>query len=148
MQQIEHTTWLPYSPQTLYDALADPQALAAVIGRIKEIHVVSREGNEGQVAVTLDLPARKTVETVGSVVGVPYQQLSFRTREPFPLEFAWIFHPQEREGKSGTEVQTTLGLDLSAFGLPVPGIMVRGLIQSELKEDMDRLEAWLKKQQG
>ena len=137
MQHVEASQWLPYTPETIYDCLTDPDSLARVVKRIDQISVIDREGDRGRVAVVLDLPARKVVETTGQVSGVPHQQLSFRTDEPFPLEFSWKFTPE----RDGTQVTAALGVDLSRYGIPMAGILVRSIISSELKDDLGRLQA-------
>jgi hypothetical protein len=145
MDKVELSRWLPYSPQTIYDFLTDPNHLSAVVGRITKARIIERHENQGKLAVILDMPARKKVETIGDVVGIPYTDLSFTTHEPFPLEFAWKLLPREQNGVAGTEVLGTLGFDLSVFGLPVAGVMVRGIVTSELKADLERLESQLAK---
>jgi ribosome-associated toxin RatA of RatAB toxin-antitoxin module len=145
MDKVELSRWMPYPPQVIYDFLTDPAHLVAVVGRIAKAKVIERNENQGRLAVVLDMPARKKVETTGEVVGVPYDELSFKTHEPFPLEFAWKFVPCEQDGIAGTEVQGALGFDLSVLGLPVAGMMVRGIVMSELKADLERLETQLAK---
>lgn len=139
MDTVQTSRWLPHTPQTIYEFLTTPDALAAVVKRIEQARVVERQGEQGKVAVTLDLPARKTVDTIGEVDGLPYEQLSFKTQDPFPLHFQWQLAPHTENGQHGTQVTASLGVDLSAFGIPIAGLLVRSIIASELKEDLGRL---------
>lgn len=143
METVEYSHWLPYEAHIIYDFLTNPEALAAVVGRIVSARVVERQSDRGKLAVVLDLPARKQVETLGDVTGMPNQHLTFRTQEPFPLEFTWSFLPREKDGQMGTEVQSKLGFDLTAFGVPFVGLVLKSVITAELKEDMRRLEEQL-----
>ena len=93
MQHVESSLWLPYDARSIYECLTDPNSLARVVKRIDSIAVIDRDGDSGSVVVVPDLPARKVVETTGHVSGTPYEQLTFRTDEPFPLEFAWKLTP-------------------------------------------------------
>jgi hypothetical protein len=136
VQHVESSEWLPYDAQTIYECLTNPDSLAKVVKRIDRISVIDREGDSGSVQVVLDLPARKVVETTGQVSGTPYEQLTFRTDEPFPLEFAWKLTP---DADGGTQVVATLGVDLSSYGIPMAGLLVRSIISSELKDDLGRL---------
>lgn len=143
MEHVEKSIWLPYDPATVFAFLTQPQSLAAVVGRIAEIKVLEREGNQGKVEVVLDLPARKVVKTTGEVKGQENQHLSFQTQEPFPLAFSWRFVPSQQGEQVGTEVLAALDFDLSTFGIPIAGMMVRGIIAGELQEDLARLQALL-----
>jgi ribosome-associated toxin RatA of RatAB toxin-antitoxin module len=140
MQYIEQVAWFPYSPERIYDFLSDPAALAKVVGRIKSAKVIERGDNEGRLAVELDMPMRKVVKAVGQVKGIPAQELSFKTEDPFPLEFSWKLQAKQQGDQAGTEVLGILGFDLSAYGVPAGGMIVRGIIAGELKGDMERLE--------
>jgi hypothetical protein len=137
VQHVESSQWLPYDARSIYECLTDPPSLARVVKRIDQISVLDRAGDSGRVTVVLDLPARKVVETTGRVSGTPYEALSFRTDEPFPLEFTWKLTP---EGE-GTQITAALGVDLSSYGIPMAGILVRSIISSELKDDLGRLQA-------
>ena len=148
MQRVEFSQWIPCEPALIYQFLTDPQNLAAVVGRIEEAEVIEREGETGKVRVMLDLPARKVTETIGDVFGVLYEQLNFHTHEPFPLEFQWQFIPQEQDGIPGTEVQASIGFDLSVFGMAIGGTLIRGIVLSELRADMKRLESELHEHYG
>lgn len=146
MQTVEHTIWLPHSSQTIYDFITNPESLAKFVGRINRAWIVEREGDSGRVGVELDLPMRKTIETVGEVKGTPNQVLSFNTFDPFPLQFTWNLIPADNEqGQSGTEIHATLGFDFSGYGVPAAGILVKGLVTNELREDLDRLKDALEK---
>ncbi len=143
MRKVQHSMWLAYSPQTIYECLTNPDALAAVVGRIAAVRVVEREGESGRVAVTLDFPMGKVVETAGEVQGNPHDQLTFTTHDPFPLEFIWQLKPHE----NGTQVHASLAFDLSVLGIPVPGAMVEGVIRAELQDDLERLQNYLAQHQ-
>jgi|GEM_PF-6159786 len=139
MEVVELTTWLPYTPIQIYEYLTDPDALASVVGRINRAWIVERHGEVGQVGVELDMPLRRTLETVGEVEGVRGEKLSFISKEPFPLQFSWAFTAETQNDIEGSSILATLGFDLSSFGVPAGGRLVKGLVSNELKEDLDRL---------
>jgi ribosome-associated toxin RatA of RatAB toxin-antitoxin module len=139
MQHVEATQWLPYSPQVIYEFLTDPASLVKVVGRIAQARVVERGDNHGKLAVKLDMPANQVIDTIGEVDGSPYEHLTFKTAEPFPLEFSWQLSAQTQADQAGTEVRSALGFDLSVFGLPLGGIMIRGIVLAEIQDDLKRL---------
>lgn len=145
MQEVEYRHWVPHTPQTIYEFLTDPDALASVVGRIASARIMERDENtdSGKLAVVLDLPARKSVETVGEAKGDRYTYISFTTSEPFPLGFRWHFESETQDGVDGTNILSRLKFDLTAFGIPAAGMIVKGIIANELKDDMKRLEAAL-----
>lgn len=146
MQTVEYSHWLPYDPAQIFAFLTNSDSLASVVGRINRATVIEQKSEmEGRLAVELDLPARKVARTEGTVIGVLNESLSFETQEPFPLRFTWTLVPSSKNDTQGTRVDSTLSIDLSAFGLPGVGVMVRGIITGELEEDMKRLEAALAK---
>lgn len=141
MTQVTRSRWMPYTPTQIYDALyAQPEALASFVKRIEGLEVIEKSDNKGTAKVVLDLPARKTIDTLGEVEGQPGQQLSFRTQEPFPLLFTWAFQPS---GDAGTEVSATLQVDLSLFVAVFSDMLLRNLLASELDGDLERMEGWL-----
>ena len=44
--------------------------------------------------------------------------------------------------------QASLGFDLSVFGMAIGGMLIRGIITSELRADMQRLESQLAAHHG
>ncbi|MFP4322336.1 MAG: SRPBCC family protein [Anaerolineales bacterium] len=139
MQSVERNIWLPYSPKTVYECLTNPDDLASIVGRIAAVQVIEREGDVGRVAVTLDMPMRKVVKTTGEVIGLPYEQLTFTTHEPFPLTFIWRLEDAPQDAQPGTRIHASLGFDLSMFGVPVAGSLIEGIVGSELEDDLQRL---------
>jgi len=139
VQRIEHVEWFPYPSQFIYDFLTHPDSLPKVVGRIISARVLERHGDRGKVAIQLDMPMRQVVETVGDVTGVIGEYVTFITQTPFPLEFSWSFSPMTQDGQDGTQIMASLGFDLSAYGVNAAGILVRGMLSAELREDMERL---------
>lgn len=139
MQHVEVSQWFPHPPQVIYDFLTNPDSLAKVVGRIASAKVMERGENEGSLAVVLEMPARQKIKTVGEVKGIPNEHLTFKTEAPFPLAFSWQFTAHEQQEMAGTTVLSALDFDLSAFGLPMGGLMIRGLVQGELQADLQRL---------
>ena len=144
MQTVEYAEWIPYEPAAIYQFLTDPHNLASVVGRIQAAEVVERQGETGKVRVMLDIPTRRAVETTGDVFGVLNEELNFQTHEPFPLEFQWQFIPQEQDGIAGTDVHASLGIDLSLFGMAMGSMLIRGIVMSDLRADMERLQSGMR----
>lgn len=145
MPKVQSSRWLPYPQETVYNTLADIDVLASIVKRIEKIEVVSRTENEGQVKVMLDIPFHKVSESTGDVKGTPHTQMFFRTDKPFQMEFMWKLIPKEKSGSVGTDVQSSLDIDLSAFVPGFSNFVVEALLVSELEADLKRLEEWMKK---
>lgn len=145
MPKVQSSRWLPYPQETVYNTLADVDVLASIVKRIEKIEVVSRTENEGQVKVMLDIPFQKVSESTGYVKGIPYEQMFFCTDKPFQMEFMWKLIPKEKNGSAGTDIQSSLDIDLSAFVPGFSNFVVEALLASELEADLKRLEEWMKK---
>ncbi|NJL96133.1 MAG: hypothetical protein HC915_21585 [Anaerolineae bacterium] len=105
--------------------------------------MIEREGNMGKVKVKLDLPARIFVDAEGEVESTPHNRLAFRTREPFPLEFAWNLEPETKEGQVGTVITASLDLDISEMVAAFSNLILKNLLAAELNGDIDRLQKWI-----
>lgn len=143
MLNVELSRWMPYSPAAIYQALTEPQTLEAVVGRISEVKIVEQNGTTGRVAVKIDLPLKQFIETTGDVSGDQDEWIEFQTHKPFPMRFIWRFAPLEQDGQVGTDVYGALNFDLSAFGIPISPLLIKGIVSAELKEDLDRLDAFM-----
>lgn len=139
MHTITQTSWLPYSPQTIYDVLTSPEKLATIVKRLKSIEVVSREGETGDVIAVLDLPGGKTLRTRGRVLGDIGQSLVFSTDEPVHLVIAWALEEQVQDGQIGTLVNYCVEVDFSPVAAFVSSIVLKGYLASEMKRDLQTL---------
>lgn len=140
MQSVSRSVWLPYRPKQIYQVLTDPDKLAAIVKRLEHIEVLERNGEEGKVMATIDLPGGKSLETPGYVQGVPEQRLSFSTKEPVVLNIIWQLSPATEEGIAGTAIIYTIEVDFSPVATFISGVMLKGYISSEMKRDLRTLE--------
>jgi hypothetical protein len=142
MTKVTYSRWIPYDHETVYNVLTDLDVLPQIVNRINSIEVIERDGNVGKVNIKMDLPARIVVDSAGEVEGVPHERLSFRTQDPFPIQFAWTLTPKTQNGTAGTELVASLNLGIkeNAFA----NMIIKNVMSAELNGDVDRLVQWLK----
>lgn len=148
MPKVSRSRWLPYPPAYLYQVLTEVQNLPHITKRIETIEVIEQiSATEAHTQVRLDLPMGQHLVSQGYVRGVPDQQLSFRTEQPIPLEFSWNLNPAEQDNIAGTEIVSSLEIELGMAAAVVSNFMLQGILAAELDADLERLASWLASQQ-
>lgn len=148
MTIVTRSRWIPFPPMQVYETLTNTDALAAIVRRIEQITIQERNSDEARVIAKLDMPGGKFVETGGQVSGIPYEKLTCQTYNPFPLQFTWLFKPVEQSGVAGTEVISSLEVDISFFVAIFSNLILNSILSAELDGDLERLEKWMGEHQG
>jgi carbon monoxide dehydrogenase subunit G len=124
MIQINRTRYINATPHAVFAALCDPNNLASLIPRVRQVEMIERQPDRARIVTHMSIGPFSNIRSEGDVQWQDDREVIFSSRTPLPVEARWTLTPSG----SGTELQAALSLDLT----PLIGMLAAFVPQKDV----------------
>ncbi len=133
MITIRRARHIAASPDTIFAALSDPQQLAALLPRVRQIELLEQGQDQARIATHMAFGPFGDIRNEGRVRWVDGRELRFESPRPVPVTSRWVLTPSE----GGTDLEASLALDLGPLLGPLAAFVPAERVADVVGPDLD-----------
>ena len=133
MITVDRTRHIDASPETIFDALSDPDKLSALLPRVQRIEFIQQSADRARIATYMALGPFGNIRSEGDVSWKDNREVVFSAHKPVKVESRWTLVPVN----GGTDVHAALSLDLAPLMGPFAAFVPPDQVKQMIEPDLD-----------
>ena len=130
---VNRARYIDATPEAVFAALSDPNNLASLMPRVRQIEMMDRQADQARIATRMAIGPFTDIRSEGDVRWQAGREVVFRSQRPLPVEARWTLTPSG----CGTNVQAALSLDLAPLIGPLAALVPQHNIANMVGPDLD-----------
>ena len=133
MISINRARHIDASPEAIFDALSDPNNLAALMPRMRQVELKERQADRARIVTHMAIGPFADIRSEGDVRWRSGREVIFSSQRPVSIEVRWSL---TRVG-DGTDVKAALSLDLAPLIGPLAAFVPQKEVDNLVGTDLD-----------
>ncbi|HEU4321914.1 MAG TPA: SRPBCC family protein [Roseiflexaceae bacterium] len=133
MITIRRARRIAASPDAIFAALSDPQQLATLLPRVREIELLEQGQDQARIATHMAFGPFGDIRNEGQVRWLNGRELQFDSPKPVQVTSRWVLTPAE----GGTDLEASLALDLGPLLGPLAAFIPAERVADVVGPDLD-----------